>query len=138
MNSRWEIPRKPFMDEECFECGEIGECHQHHVVPKSVGGARTVLLCLKCHALVHDRHQFSAGALTRAGMKAARERGVKFGRGTVVTEDQRTRAKEILQLNPDTSATSLSRQLGLSLGTANRLKRKFMAYLGPQAGWVLL
>ena len=62
---------------------------------------------------------------TKAGMKAARERGVKFGRGTVVTEDQRTLAKEILQLNPDTSATSLSKQLGLSLGTANRLKRKF-------------
>jgi DNA invertase Pin-like site-specific DNA recombinase len=61
---------------------------------------------------------------TKAGMKAARDRGIKFGRGTVVTEEQRTLAKEILELNPDTSATSLSKQLGLSLGTANRLKRK--------------
>lgn len=126
MNSRWEIPTKPLMDEECFECGDIGECHQHHVVPKSVGGARTVLLCLRCHALVHDKHQFSTRALTMAGMKAARNRGVRFGRETVVTEAQKTLAQEILQLNPDTSVTSLSKRLGLSLGTASRLRQKLL------------
>ena len=59
----------------------------------------------------------------RAGMKAAKARGVRFGRETVVTEAQRALAKEILQLNPDTSVTSLSKQLRLSLGTASRLKR---------------
>ena len=59
---------------------------------------------------------------TKAGMKAAKARGVKFGRETVVTEAQRTQAKEILQHNPDTSVTSLSKRLGLSLGTASRLR----------------
>ena len=59
---------------------------------------------------------------TKAGMKAAKARGVRFGRETVVTEAQRALAKEILQLNPDTSVTSLSKQLRLSLGTASRLK----------------
>jgi DNA invertase Pin-like site-specific DNA recombinase len=59
---------------------------------------------------------------TKAGMKAAKARGVKFGRETVVTEAQRVLAKEILQHNPDTSVTSLSKRLGLSLGTASRLK----------------
>jgi len=66
---------------------------------------------------------------TKAGMKAAKARGVKFGRETVVTEAQRSLAQEILQLNPDTSVTSLSKQLGLSLGTASRLK----ALLGNSA-----
>ena len=60
---------------------------------------------------------------TKAGMKAAKARGVRFGRETVVTEAQRALAKEILQLNPDTSVTSLSKQLKLSLGTASRLKQ---------------
>ena len=59
---------------------------------------------------------------TKAGMKAAKARGVRFGRETVVTEVQRALAKEILQLNPDTTVTSLSKRLGLSLGTASRLK----------------
>jgi len=62
---------------------------------------------------------------TKAGIKAAKARGIKFGRETVVTEAQRALAKEILQLNPDTTVTSLSKRLGLSLGTASRLKRKF-------------
>ena len=59
---------------------------------------------------------------TKAGMKAAKARGVKFGRETVVTEAQRALAKEVLKLNPDASVTSLSKQLKLSLGTASRLK----------------
>jgi DNA invertase Pin-like site-specific DNA recombinase len=62
---------------------------------------------------------------TKAGMKVAKARGVRFGRETVVTEAQRALAKEILSSNPDTSVTSLSKQLNLSLGTASRLKRKF-------------
>ena len=60
---------------------------------------------------------------TKAGMKAAKARGVRFGRETVVTKPQRALAKEILQLNPATSVTSLSKQLRLSLGTASRLKK---------------
>jgi DNA invertase Pin-like site-specific DNA recombinase len=59
---------------------------------------------------------------TKAGMKAAKARGVKFGRETVVTEAQRTLAKEILQLNAGTSVTSLSKRLRLSLGTTSRLR----------------
>ena len=68
---------------------------------------------------------------TKAGMKAAKARGVKFGRETVVTEAQRILAKEILQHNPDTSVTSLSKRLGLSLGTASRLKRLVRSASSP-------
>ena len=60
---------------------------------------------------------------TKAGLRAAKERGVRLGRETVVTEAQRAQAKEILELNPSTSVTSLSKQLRLSLGTASRLKK---------------
>jgi len=59
---------------------------------------------------------------TKAGLRAAKARGVRLGRETVVTEAQRAIAQEILQHNPDTSVTSLSKRLGLSLGTASRLK----------------
>lgn len=36
----------------CFECGEPA-AHDHHVIPRSVGGTKTVPLCAKCHGLVH-------------------------------------------------------------------------------------
>jgi len=37
----------------CFECGEAAE-HDHHVVPRSRGGTKTVPLCGPCHAKAHD------------------------------------------------------------------------------------
>jgi hypothetical protein len=36
----------------CFEC-EDEATEEHHVVPKSLGGTKTVPLCSKCHAKVH-------------------------------------------------------------------------------------
>jgi 5-methylcytosine-specific restriction endonuclease McrA len=39
---------------ECFECGAPA-AHQHHVVPRSLGGTKTVPLCEGCHGKVHGR-----------------------------------------------------------------------------------
>jgi hypothetical protein len=38
--------------EKCFECGETSN-QDHHVVPESVGGKKTVPLCEKCHEKIH-------------------------------------------------------------------------------------
>lgn len=37
----------------CFECGKLAE-HDHHVVPRSCGGTKTVPLCAECHGNIHD------------------------------------------------------------------------------------
>lgn len=37
----------------CFECGRDAH-HQHHVVPRSRGGTKTVPLCVDCHSKAHD------------------------------------------------------------------------------------
>ena len=37
---------------ECFECGKEAT-EEHHVIPKSLGGTKTVPLCTKCHMKVH-------------------------------------------------------------------------------------
>jgi DNA invertase Pin-like site-specific DNA recombinase len=66
---------------------------------------------------------------TKSGMKAAKARGVCIGRQTVVTEVQRDLGKEILRMDPHISVTSLSRQLGLSLGTASRFKNRISKML---------
>lgn len=36
----------------CFECGKPAE-HRHHVVPRSLGGTKTIPLCTPCHRKVH-------------------------------------------------------------------------------------
>ena len=40
---------------ECFECGATEELQEHHVVPKSRGGTKTVTLCYSCHMKAHGR-----------------------------------------------------------------------------------
>jgi hypothetical protein len=53
---------------KCFDCSSTAH-HQHHVVPKSRGGTRTVPLCAKCHGLVHDIKMVSLSQLVREGIK---------------------------------------------------------------------
>ena len=40
----------------CFECGCDENIHDHHVVPKSKGGTKTIPLCGPCHGLVHGKN----------------------------------------------------------------------------------
>lgn len=64
----------------CFDCGSASELHDHHVVPRSLGGTATVALCLECHAKVHGRDRMTSSALTRAGLDRAKSTGKKLGR----------------------------------------------------------
>jgi 5-methylcytosine-specific restriction endonuclease McrA len=38
----------------CFECGNPAH-HEHHVVPKALGGTATVPLCIDCHERAHGK-----------------------------------------------------------------------------------
>lgn len=58
--------------ENCFECGTNNDLHAHHVVPRVLGGSKTIPLCGYCHALVHDRHHVAIGSLVRATFEKKR------------------------------------------------------------------
>ena len=60
---------------KCFECNRAAE-NNHHVVPKSRGGTRTVPLCGRCHDLVH-----SVGIieLSQRSWKATKKAGKRYG-----------------------------------------------------------
>lgn len=62
----------------CFECGEPAE-HEHHVIPKSLGGTQTVWLCEPHHGLVHDRAMVGHRRLTLAGIARQRRAGLPVG-----------------------------------------------------------
>jgi len=66
----------------CFECGFTDGVHEHHVVPKSLGGTKTVPLCESCHGKVHGIDFTNHGELTRLGLQAAKARGVVLGNRT--------------------------------------------------------
>ena len=50
-----------------FECESYGEIDNHHVVPKSLGGTKTIPLCYKCHGLVHNKDFIKHRARLRSG-----------------------------------------------------------------------
>lgn len=64
---------------KCFECEMESDClHNHHVVPRSLGGTKTVPLCEKCHGLVHGR-RLNTSELTRAALQKRIKEGKKVG-----------------------------------------------------------
>lgn len=63
----------------CLNCAAPSE-HDHHVVPRSVGGVATVPLCGHCHALAHGHHGLrTISDLTRATLAHLKAAGVKLG-----------------------------------------------------------
>lgn len=67
------------MNVRCFECGTTDNIHQHHVVPRTLGGTKTIPLCEKCHGLIHGMNFSDHSTLTKIGLDNARKRGVKLG-----------------------------------------------------------
>lgn len=68
------------MTEPCFECG--GDADQrHHVVPRSLGGTKTVPLCHVCHGKAHGRTNGfrDTNRLTKVALRAKRDRGELVG-----------------------------------------------------------
>ena len=58
----------------CWECGMHGIMHEHHVVPRSCGGTRTLPLCEACHGKVHGKNMLSSN-LTKAALQIRRAQG---------------------------------------------------------------
>ena len=52
----------------CFGCGEPA-VENHHVIPESLGGTKTVPLCLQCHSLIHGKDLVTMRALSREAIK---------------------------------------------------------------------
>ena len=66
---------------KCFECEATEDLQEHHVVPKSRGGTKTVTLCYECHMKAHGRDSkgMNHGRLTEEGLQQAKRNGVKLG-----------------------------------------------------------
>lgn len=62
----------------CFECGVQAD-HAHHVVPRVLGGTKTVNLCLKCHAKVHSMEKMAHPILIKRGLAKRRAKGMYNG-----------------------------------------------------------
>ena len=65
------------MARKCFECGKNANV-QHHVVPRSRGGTKTVDLCEPCHGKAHGR-KMKTRQLTIDALRQKKQRGERTG-----------------------------------------------------------
>ena len=72
----------------CFECDAKAH-HAHHIVPRTLGGRRTIPLCHGCHSKVHKLDFTQHSKLTKIGIEKAREAGKTIGRPIVEVDFQR-------------------------------------------------
>ena len=80
----------------CFECGSSNDIHYHHIIPQSLGGKKTIPLCLLCHAKVHDRKFTNFSELVKKGIEERKKLGLPHGRakGTVEPKSKILNKKE--------------------------------------------
>jgi hypothetical protein len=94
----------------CFECGDVA-LHEHHVVPRSRGGTKTVPLCEACHGLAHHCNgNMSTKALTKEALERRRER-LGWGGGSVPWGYQRTKSGHIVLCEAEQATTARAEEM---------------------------
>ena len=63
---------------ECFECGAPAE-HNHHVIPRSLGGTKTIPLCERCRGLIHEKEFAGVSSLTKRALQRKQQQGERTG-----------------------------------------------------------
>lgn len=102
----------------CFECGKTAD-HMHHVIPRSRGGTKTLPLCTKCHATVHNVRAVSNSTLIKIGIEKARAAGKKPGRPTVISSEIKER---VLRLRANgMSIRTIADNIGISKSSILRI-----------------
>lgn len=110
----------------CWECEIEGvPLHNHHPVPRSRGGTKTIPLCEPCHSKAHHRKKnMNTSKLTKEGLARARARGVKLGGpkiktiGIIGREVSRRRAnqfaRDMIPLVEECKANGIKTFLGIA------------------------
>jgi hypothetical protein len=112
-------------DKFCFECG--GKCilHEHHVVPRVLGGVKTITLCVSCHGKVHSRDFTHHKNLQKIGIQKAKENGVRFGRPKALsTQDELNFYDDVVCDNLSTK--ELAEKYNISEPTARRRRSEII------------
>jgi hypothetical protein len=96
---------KLVLKDECFECGSVEDIHYHHIVPSSIGGTKTIPLCIICHGKVHNKDFVKFRELQRLGIQRAKENGsfINNGRpkGSIEIPEEfleKNKSKKIIEL----------------------------------------
>lgn len=111
----------------CFECGDNNcSLHEHHIIPRSLGGEKTVLICENCHGKIHGLDFTNHSILIKKGLEVARLKNTKLGRPKGKTSiDNMLKKHENIRtlLNNGISIRKTAKQLNVGISTVQRIKK---------------
>jgi len=88
---------------KCFECESTNEVEEHHIIPRSLGGKKTIPLCGICHMKAHGvkaKRRNNLSSLIKNGLQKRKEKGLSVGRPIGSKQDilKKPKNKEIAEL----------------------------------------
>mgnify|MGYP003435084115 FL=1 len=114
----------------CFECGTTNDVQQHHVIPRSLGGTKTIPLCLHCHRLAHGitkKPKNSHSSLVRLGLDKRRQSGKTLGRPNGSSKSDQDILKQypaiVKQLKAERSIRETAKLCDVANGTVVKVKQ---------------
>ena len=113
-------------EEKCCNCGITTDIQWHHIVPLALGGndieTNIVPICIKCHALIHNKKRMSNSNLIKEGIKKAKAEGKQIGneKGVKLTTKKSIIAKEIIFKNSKDFNGSLNDEEVIKLAEISR------------------
>lgn len=97
----------------CYEC-QTPTTGEHHVVPTSLGGTKTVPLCPVCHGKVHNADFLSMKTLSKLGLERKKKElaliGKKLGTNNL-TDEHRRKGSAISHANRRTKSDRQMREI---------------------------
>jgi hypothetical protein len=98
-------------------------CQNHHVVPRSKGGTKTIPLCEKCHGIVHGLDMTNHGNLIRSGLVEAKRKGRVLGRSPKLDDDFLAERADIVEaLQSGLSIRVIAGAHGCGISTVQKVK----------------
>ena len=113
----------------CFECGSTDNIEHHHVVPKVLGGTKTVPLCIKCHSLVHQKDFTKFRELAKKGIQKkiretgqwGRTKGSKESTEKFLSKEKNQQIKEMLE--DGYTYMEIKEEIGCNQSTISKVKK---------------
>jgi DNA invertase Pin-like site-specific DNA recombinase len=128
---------KLVLKDVCFECGSVEDIHYHHIVPSTMGGTKTIPLCIICHGKVHNKDFVKLRELQKIGIKRAQDRGAYKGRPkgswseSTETFLNKDKSKKIIELLENGNSYSEIESI-VPCSTTTIIKIKRLIYGEPQ------
>jgi hypothetical protein len=120
-------------NDNCFECGSIVELHRHHIIPRSLGGKKTIRLCGKCHGLIHGLNFTNHSILIKKSLEKLKRDGIKLGRPKGISMKREQICDNLLEKHPDIhlclldniSIRKIAKHTGKGISTVQRVKKAY-------------